>query len=243
MPRSGTTLVEQILASHSQIGAAGELSDLSGMVGSLAKLKKGQQYPHILREAPVAVLRKVLGDFALQYTKRLAEFDEQARYVVDKAPSNYRFLGLISLMFPKAKIIYCLRSPMDTGLSCYQANFANGQPWAFSLAGIAGKLKSHEAFIGFWREVLPNPILTLRYETLVSQTEQEARRMIEFCDLPWEAQCVRPHENSGQVQTASKWQVRQPINTGSVERWRRYEAELEPLRLALGDMVEAPTTP
>ena len=105
------------------------------------------------------------------------------------------------------------------------------------LSGIADKLKSHDAFIGFWRQVLPNPIHTVRYETLVSQTEPEARRMIESCGLPWEAQCVRPHENTSQVNTASKWQVRQPINKGSVERWRRYEAELEPLRQALGDLA------
>lgn len=237
MPRSGTTLVEQVLSSHSQIGAAGELTDLSGMAGSLRKLKEGEEYPHVLRAVPENVLRKVLGDFARQYSKRLAEFDGEARYVVDKAPSNYRFLGLISLMFPEARIIYCRRSPMDIGLSCFQANFVKGQPWSFSLAGIAAKLHAHDAFIGFWRKVLPNPIHTVQYETLVSQTEQEARRMIEFCGLPWEAQCVRPHENAGQVQTASKWQVRQPINKGSIERWRRYEAELEPLRQAVGDLI------
>ncbi|MCZ6592870.1 MAG: sulfotransferase [Alphaproteobacteria bacterium] len=242
MPRSGTTLVEQVLSSHSQIGAAGELSDLTGMVSSLRKLKRGSEYPQILGSVPEDVLRKVLGDFAKQYSKRLAKFDSAARYVVDKAPSNYRFLGLISLMFPEAKIIYCQRSPMDIGLSCFQANFVGGQPWSFSLAGIAEKLKSHDAFIDFWRQVLPNSIHTVRYETLVSQTEQEAKRMIEFCGLRWEAQCTRPHENSGHVQTASKWQVRQPIHKGSVERWRRYEAELEPLRQALGDLVsEQPT--
>lgn len=237
MPRSGTTLVEQVLASHSQIGAAGELSDLSGMAGSLGKLKEGAEYPHVLRAVSEKVLRKVLGDFAKQYSRRLADFDGEARYVVDKAPSNYRFLGLISLMFPEARIIYCQRSPMDIALSCFQANFVKGQPWSFSLAGIADKLHSHNAFIGFWQKVLPNPIHTVQYETLVSQTEQEARRMIEFCGLPWEAQCVRPHENTSQVQTASKWQVRQPINKGSIDRWRRYEAELEPLRQALGDLV------
>lgn len=239
MPRSGTTLVEQVLSSHSQIGAAGELSDLSGMVASLAKLKKGMEYPHILSSAPKDILQKVLSDFANQYAKRLAEFDAAALYVVDKAPSNYRFLGLISLMFPKARIIYCKRSPMDIGLSCFQANFAKGQPWSFSLDGIAEKLKSHEAFIEFWQQVLPNPIHTVHYESLVSQTEHEARRMIDFCGLPWETQCVRPHENTSQVQTASKWQVRQPINQGSVERWRRYETELKPLHQALGDMVSA----
>jgi hypothetical protein len=139
MPRSGTTLIEQVLSSHSQIGAAGELSDLSGMVSSLRKLKRGSEYPQILGSVPEGVLRKVLGDFAKQYSKRLAKFDSAARYVVDKAPSNYRFLGLISLMFPEAKIIYCQRSPMDIGLSCFQANFVGGQPWSFSLAGIADK--------------------------------------------------------------------------------------------------------
>ena len=120
MPRSGTTLVEQVLASHSQIGAAGELSDLSGMAGTLRKLKDGVEYPHILRAVPEKILRKVLGDFSNQYSKRLAEFDGEARYVVDKAPTNYRFLGLISLMFPEARIIYCQRSPMDIALSCFR---------------------------------------------------------------------------------------------------------------------------
>ncbi|MHC5112224.1 MAG: sulfotransferase family protein, partial [Planctomycetota bacterium] len=187
MPRSGTTLVEQVLSSHSQIGAAGELSDLLGMAASLGQIKKGQEYPQILRAFSDEMLRKVLGDFAKQYSKRLAEFDSTARFVVDKAPNNYRFLGLISLMFPEAGIIYCQRSAMDIGLSCYQANFVHGQTWSFSLAGIAEKLKSHAAFIEFWQKVLPNPIHTVRYETLVSQTEAEARRMIEFCGLPWEA--------------------------------------------------------
>ncbi|NNE82532.1 MAG: sulfotransferase [Alphaproteobacteria bacterium] len=109
-------------------------------------------YPHIIRAAPDGVIRKVLGDFANQYAKHLAEFDGAARYVVDKAPSNYRFLGLISLMFPEARIIYCRRSPMDIGLSCFQANFVKGQPLSFSLDGFAEKLKSHAACIEFWQQ-------------------------------------------------------------------------------------------
>lgn len=233
MPRSGTTLVEQVLASHSQVTAAGELGDIAGIAGSLGKIRRGIDYPRALRELPAATLRKALRDFAGQYTRRLATFDPQARYVVDKAPGNYRFLGLIALLFPTAKIIHCQRAPLDVGLSCFQANFANGQPWSFSLAGIADKLESYGAFMRFWHEVLPIPVLDVSYEALVANPEQEARRMIAYCGLDWQEQCVRPHENSGQVSTASKWQVRQPINRGSVERWRRYESELEPLRQAL----------
>ncbi len=235
MPRSGTTLTEQILGSHPQVHAAGELTllnrlvanDLSGIVGSRFR------YPRCMPEATVDHLDQL----AQAYLGKLEEYDAITPRVTDKLPGNYLHLGLISLLFPEAHIVHCVRHPLDTCLSCYFQDFSGFLAYTFKLEHLGFYYRQYHRLMTHWRQVLPMPILDLRYEDTVADVETAARRLIAFCGLQWDERCLQFHTHERIVRTASYDQVRQPIYQGSAGRWTNYAQHLEPLRALLADLV------
>jgi hypothetical protein len=156
------------------------------------------------------------------------------RYATDKLPHNFLQVGLIAHLFPHARIVYCERNPLDTCLSIFTNLFTGNHPYAYQLEELGHYYLQHEELMAHWREVLPDRIYTLNYERVVADTEDEVRRLLDFCGLAFEDSCLSFFENERAVVTVSSTQVRQPIYTSSVEGWRKFEAELAPLRRILG---------
>lgn len=231
MPRSGTTLTEQILAAHPRVFGAGELLELALVARALpARDGTPAGWP-----PPMAALAP--GSLAwatqryLEGATRRAPAD--AVRIVDKEPLNFHLLGLAATMFPQARVIWCRRDPRDIAVSIYGENFSLDEPFATSMQGIGTYIAAQERLMRHWQAVLPLPILELRYEALVTDLEPQARQLVDFLGLDWDPACLRFHETTGFVQTPSRWQVRQPVHARSVGRWRPYEAELAPLLAAL----------
>ncbi len=225
MPRSGTSLTEQILASHSAVFGAGE-QELIGRLGEQAA-----SHPAKLGRLD-ADTWKQLGERYLEQVQGLSNGEP---FIVDKLPTNFLYIGMIRMMLPQAKIVHCLRDPMDTGLSCFRNYFmAPGLNFSCDLTDIGTYYHGYSALMAHWERVLPKAVHQLVYERLVSDPETEIRRLLEFCGLPFEERCLSFHRVDRMVATASMVQVRQPIHSGSVGAWRRYEQQLQPLRAALG---------
>ncbi len=231
MPRSGTTLVEQIAASHSSVFGAGELKKLRDLTLELAESAGGSStYPDCLHK--IAPSR--LNNLAKRYIQELATgLPGDITRVTDKMPTNFSHLGLIRLLFPKAQIIHCRRNPLDTCLSNYFQNFEEGNECSFSLDDLALYYRKYEALMAHWREVLPGGFLEIDYEDLVTNFETKAREIISYLELDWQESCLSFFKTRRIVHTSSDWQVRQPVYKTSVERWRNYEEFLEPLREGL----------
>lgn len=237
MPRSGTSLVEQMLASHPQVAGGGELGTLPDLQRAMDARAGGgfaAGYPSCLLDlAPEALAdaaRRILA--SLDQAARQAGKPAAAR-VTDKLPDNAMRLGLIALVLPHARIIVCRRHPLDTGLSLFQQHFSGNIPYSTSLESIGRAMVLHHRIMSHWRTVLSVPMLTVDYETLVADVPGQGRRMTAFLELPWDDRMERFHETDRAVYTASKWQVRQPVFSGSVGRWERYATQLEPLRAIL----------
>jgi len=231
MPRSGTSLVEQILASHPDVFGAGELPDiiqLSNMLGSLTA--PGHGYPHYLPELTHAHINTA----AQQYLDHLADLSADEARVIDKMPGNFMFLGLIELLFPGARIIHCRRNPLDTCLSCYFQDFSRSHPYSYDLANLGAFYRDYERLMQHWHEVIQLPIIDIQYEDMIADQETGSRRIIEFCDLPWDDRCLQFHKTQRYVATASYDQVRRPLYKSSVSRWKNYAEFIGPLRTALG---------
>lgn len=233
MPRSGTTLVEQILSSHPDVFGAGELRYFGQLEQGLAdRLATATPYPEcyeeITREQAIQ-----LGQDYLDFLDALPALPRGIKRVIDKAPSNFRHLGLIALLVPGARVIHCSRNAMDVCLSCYFQNFRT-QPFTHDLWDTGRFYRDYERFMEHWRAVLPLPTLEVRYETLVAEKDRVIREIVEFCGLEWNDACLAHDKTERTVKTASLWQVRQPVYKGSVDRWRRYEKHLDPLKRALG---------
>ena len=216
MPRSGTSLVEQIAASHSAVHGAGELNWIQALSRKLGGLDESEIKSH-----------------AEAHLERLEKLDGTAGRIIDKMPFNYLHLGLIALMFPDARIIHCRRDGMDTGLSCYFNLFTDPLAWTTDLAQIGHYFRNYQSLMDHWRGVLPLPMLEVDYEALIAGPEQESRAIIEFFGLDWEAGCLDFHQSDRVVRTASKWQVREPIYNASVGRAAHYSDFLEPLAAEL----------
>ena len=210
MPRSGTSLAEQIIASHPAACGAGELPYWANLVAKDDGLTRG-----ILSEP--ARLKA-----AEEYLRILEGFSGSASRIVDKATVNSDFLGLIYSVFPNARVIYMQRDPVDTCLSCYFQQFLTGINFAFDLSDLVHYYREHQRIMAHWRAVLPPGfILEVPYEELVADQEAWSRKMIDFIGLEWDARCLEFHTNRRQVTTASTWQVRQKIYKSSVARWRQ----------------------
>ena len=235
LPRSGSTLVEQILASHSQVEGTMELPNILQYVQEFEQLgADGDAYPESLRAAPRAVL-EALGRRYLHETRPLRR--GRARFI-DKLPNNFLHIGLIHAMLPRATIIDMRRHPMDSGFSCFKQCFAIGQTFTYDLEGLGRYYRQYLAVMDHWDKVLPGKVLHVSYEDLVRTPEPMIRRLLAHCGLSYEAQCLWSHETKRAICTASSEQVRRPMNTASVGYWRKFERELEPLRLSLGDCLQ-----
>jgi tetratricopeptide (TPR) repeat protein len=231
MMRSGTTLAEQILASHPRVFGAGELSEVGRLVGALPGLiPGGRAYPECLAGLDTATARGL----AERHLTRLHELGGGAARVIDKQPFNFQHLGVIATLFPRARVIHCRRDPIDTCLSCFVQYFGKPHPFALDLAHLGHYYREYERLMAHWRRVLPVPVFELHYEELTADQEAVSRRLVEFCGLEWDERCLRFHETRRPVRTASTLQVRRPMYRTSVGRWKRYEAQLGPLLDALG---------
>ena len=228
MIRSGTTLVEQILASHPAVFGAGELHDLSTVADSAVQ-ERGLRFPESIEDLDDAAFNRLADD----YLRRLRVRGGRARHVTDKMPSNFCHVGLIRLIVPSARIIHVRRNPLDTCLSVFANYFVHDHPYAYDLTELGAYYRHYEALMEHWRHVIPDGMLELSYEALIEQPEAEIRRLLDSCNLPFDPACLSFHETKRPVQTASVSQVRQPLYRKSLARWRNYEAQLKPLRSAL----------
>jgi hypothetical protein len=231
MPRSGTTLTEQILASHGAVRGLGELQDMPRLS---RRIGGGLENPPGFASALPVLLAEESRRLADIYLDAYRGTDGGALRIVDKRPHNYELLGLIALLFPRARIIRCRRNAMDNCLSMYMQFFSEGHSYNRDLGMLGQYYRAYEDLMGHWRAVLPLPVHECVYEDLVVDLEGSARRLIGFLGLDWDPNCLRFHEQERQVRTPSVWQVRQPMYNSSVERWRRYEQHLGPLKAALG---------
>jgi len=225
MPRSGTTLLEQILSSHPAVHGAGELLDMNEVITNAAGCS-GQRFPDFVPDlAP--------GDFMQMgeaYTERIWKLAPNAQRITDKMPANFFYIGMIRLMLPNAKIIHAMRDPMDSCFSCYSRLFNNTMEFAYDLGTLGRYYARYFELMQHWHAVLPaGTILDLRYEDLVADTEGQARRILDYLKLPWDDNCLAFHQNKRQVKTASVAQVRKPIYQTSVARWQRFATHLTPL--------------
>jgi tetratricopeptide (TPR) repeat protein len=247
MPRSGTTLVEQILASHPDVTGCGELTLLDEIVrgtggsegGSGGQSSSAGYGASIskLGEFPDCISRLTRPDcerIGRTYVDRLRTLAPSARRATDKMPTNFRYLGLLELALPRAPIVHCIRDPMDTCLSCFQKRFAENHEYAYDLTELGLYYQRYAELMAYWQRVLPERVLEIRYEALVAEPRKTIARLLAHCGLGWHDACLNFHENRRPVSTASASQVRQPLYTSSVGRWEHYRHHLAPLLAALG---------
>ncbi|MDD2161167.1 sulfotransferase [Pseudomonas sp. MIL19] len=229
MPRSGTTLIEQILAGHSQIHGAGELGVMPSVIAGLERWERhvgsGRHYPDCVDDLSA----KVVAGITANVLKELQEYAPEALHVVDKLPHNFENIGLIKLLFPNARIISVRRDPRDIAISNYFTDYAakhGGMGFAYDLGWIGEQLADHNLLMQHWSQVFPGEILEVRYEDVLADPEREARRMLDYVGVAWEPQVLNFSELQRPVKTASVWQVRQPLYTTSMAKWARYETYL-----------------
>ena len=231
MSRSGTTLVEQILASHPQVHGGGEMQLLRRCAGLEAgPLASEDQLPQRLAQLDNAGLTRI-GE---RYVAALKVLAPRAIRVTDKLPGNMALVGLMHLALPRARIIHCVREPLDTCVSCFTKHFVTGHEFSYDLGVLGRFYRLYEELMRHWQTVLPpGCMLEVRYENVVNDLEGQARRLLAFCGLDWDDACLRFHEHRRTVRTASLAQVRRPIYASSIGRWRHYEKYLGPLKQAL----------
>ena len=226
LPRSGSTLIEQILASHSQVDGTHELADLSRAVKAVSKSKRRRvQFPDGLAGIGINEWRR-LGE---EYLASTEIFRSGAPYFVDKNPNNFVYAGILKLAIPNAKIVNARRHPLDSCLGSFKQLFASGQPFSYDLNELGEYYLQYRRLMDHWHEVLPGFVLDVHYEDVVADLESQVRRMLDFCGLPFEDACLRFHETERAVKTASSEQVRRPIYATSVNLWRNYEPHLDEL--------------
>ena len=245
MPRTGTTLAERILAGHSQVTSAGELHDFSSeLVKEIQRHSQGK---------PVAKDRIVQASLGVDFERLGRNYVMAARqavgtaatYFIDKLPFNFLYCGLIRRALPNARIIHMVRDPMDTCYAVFKTLFGQAYPFSYDLDELAAYYIAYRKLMDHWRDVLPGLILDVAYEDVVTDPERQARRLLAHCGLDWEPECLEFHKSKAASTTASAVQVRQPLYSSSIQKWRHYEQQLAPLeaRLAeaglLADSVQA----
>jgi tetratricopeptide (TPR) repeat protein len=235
LPRSGSTLVEQILASHSRVEGTMELPNIINITHQFDDMSADRDgYPETIDTAPIAVLT-ALGSRYLEETRPLRTGRE---HFTDKLPNNFSHIGLIHAILPHATVIDARRHPMDSCFSTFKQHFAEGQTFSYDLGDLGRYYRCYLSLMDHWDSVLPGKVLHVQYEDLVRDPEANIRRLLDACGLPFEDGCLAFHRTRRSVRTASAEQVRQPIYTSGVGYWRHFEKELEPLRQALGDCLE-----
>lgn len=240
MPRSATSLVEQIIASHPKAAGAGELNDIGRAVHGL-KPSMTHLVPMCLE--PNLLTQPVLDKMAREYLSTIRGVSPTATRVTDKMPPNFLHVGVIRQLLPGARIIHTVRNPIDTCWSCFTQNFGGNNPFSYDLRHCGLFYREYWRLMQHWKRVFaldgpaPLPMLDVVYEELLADPEGQVRRILEFIDLPWDDRCMKFHENKRVVNTASMDQVRQKLFTTSKGRWRKYEKHLGPLIEALGDLA------
>jgi len=231
VPRSGSTLVEQILSSHSRVKGLGEIIALPALVLSAPEIMGSSlRYPQCMTELTQASV-EVLAE---RYHREVNALAGDERCVTDKMLQNFEHLGLIALLFPQARIIHCTRDPLDTCLSCYFLHFrSENMSQAYDLSHLGIYYREYRRLMAHWKAVLDIPIMEINYESLIDDQAHWTRELLAFCGLPWEDACLDFHKSDRPTATASYDQVRRPMYRSSVARWKRYEQQLEPLRKAL----------
>ena len=230
MPRSGTTLVEQILSSHPQAAGAGELQYFPSLIHQLPSiLQSDQLYPNCVDSLD----RPQASTITANYLGLLRRHSNTACKITDKLPGNYAHVGFFKGLFPNGKVISCRRDPVDVVLSIYFQYFTDGHDYAWDLADIARQYAQYERLMEHWLKLFPDSILEIHYEKTVNEFESTARTLIEFCGLNWDDACLKFYETKRDIKTASNWQVRQPIYDRSLARWKHYQQHLGPLIAAM----------
>jgi hypothetical protein len=243
LPRAGSTLIEQILASHPSVEGTMELPDILAMAGALAGQRKPSEpskYPRELANLSATVCRK-LGEGYIRDTR--IQRKTARPFFVDKMPNNFLHIGLIRLVLPNAKIIDARRHPMACCFSTYKQHFAEGHRYSYDLGELGRYYREYVLLMDHFDRVTPGAVYRVIHERLIEDTETEVRRLLSHCGLPFDPACLRFHENTRPVRTPSAQQVRRPINREGLEQWRRYDEWLGPLREALGDVIETYTGP
>jgi hypothetical protein len=230
MPRSGTTLVEQILASHPEVFGVGELGEFPRLMAQLTGTGK---HGRLARAIPFPN-RAVAKDVQSRYLRLLTDRVKGASRVVNKTLENAFYLGLLATLFPNARFILCRRDARDVCLSCYFNNFQN-MDWSWSLEDIVAYYREYERVMNHWKKVLPLPIHEITYEDLIANQERVTRELLQFCGLDWNEHCLTFYDTCRTVQTASAIQVRSPLSAKSIGRWISYRAHLGPLLTALAE--------
>jgi tetratricopeptide (TPR) repeat protein len=233
VPRSGTTLTEQTLASHPEVFGAGELNFVGKLIQSMGE-SQGQlaNYPDSVTMLDAMTACK-LGDDYVGLIRAMG--GKEPKHITDKMPGNFLNLGLISLLLPRAKIIHCKRNMLDTSLSCYFQHFAQVMPFSRNLQDMGFYCREYSRIMKHWHEVLPSQILDVNYDDMVADHEGMTRKILEFVELEWSDECLDFHKTKREVRTASTWQVRQPVYKSSLDRWKHYDEFLAPLRQGIGD--------
>ncbi len=235
LPRSGSTLIEQILASHSRVEGTMELPNILDLVREFDDMVAGRDgYPESVRAVPAGHLKRL----GTRYIEETACLRAGREYFTDKLPNNFSHVGLIHAILPRATIIDARRHPMDSCFSTFKQHFAEGQTFSYDLSDLGRYYRCYLALMDHWDAVLPGKVLHVQYEELVRDPETGIRRLLEHCRLPFEPACMAFHQTQRSVRTASAEQVRQPIYTSGVGYWRHFEPQLEPLRHALGAAFE-----
>jgi len=227
-PRSGSTLIDRILSTHSEVESLGELTDFAMVLTELCKPQGGKIG---LIAASAHIDMRALGD---TYIKRARERSQGNKFFIDKTPANFLYIGLIAAAMPEAKIIHVNRGLADNGYGMYKALFRMGYPFSYDLGDLATYMSAKEKLMAHWRKVLPGRIIDIHYEDVVANQEGETRKLLGALGLDWEEACLNFHTNTSPTATASAAQVRQPIYKNAVGRWKLYEKQLAPLTEALG---------
>ncbi|RWM18100.1 MAG: sulfotransferase family protein [Mesorhizobium sp.] len=234
MPRSGTTLTEQICASHPEVHGAGELSKLRRVANAIGLYTSASDF-----DKPISTVTESLSKtLAEEHLSYLRERAPTAKRIIDKMPHNFELIGLLTLLFPKARIIHCRRDAIDNCVSCYVLPFSSAHSYNTDLQALGLYYREYDRLMRHWNEVFPGRIFENRYETLVEDQEAQSRRLIDYLGLPWDDACLRFFDREGAVTTPSRWQVRQPIYKSSVKRWKNFEGEIAPLIEALADLAD-----
>jgi tetratricopeptide (TPR) repeat protein len=237
LPRSGSTLLEQILASHSQVDGTKELVHILSFVrrlGGRRKKSEASRYPQVLHDLPT----KQMVELGQEFLDRARVQRGSAPYFIDKMPNNFFHVGLINMILPNAKIIDARRHPMAACFSGYSQLFAKGQAFTYGLNSIGRYYCDYVRVMDHWDEVLPGKVLRVQYEDVVNDTENQVRRILDYCELPFEQACLEFYKTDRAIRTPSSEQVRQPIYKGGLDMWRNYESHLGPLKDAIAPVLD-----
>ena len=235
LPRSGSTLVEQILASHSKVEGTKELPDLSLLGRQLTKSKpRGVKYPHAVKE----MTNEEFVEFGNDYLTTTKRYRTDKPHFIDKMPNNFAHIGFLKLILPNAKVINATRHPLDSCISSYKQLFYKGQSWSYDLFEIGEYYLEYQRIMDHWHQLFPGEILDLQYENLIANQEEETRQLLDYCGLEWENECLKFYETKRPINTASSEQVRQPIYKGAMNAWKNYESHIGPLMTTLRPLID-----